>query len=43
MGYQLWIENRAQVEIRRLLGHVRQRVRSPYDYTDLSELLAELD
>ena len=100
MGYQLWIENRAQVEIRRLPGHVRQRVRQavqslsdeprphnsrtlkvlegieleirrlrldrwrviyvvdeewseigvlavrkrpPYDYTDLSELLAELD
>ena len=27
MGYQLWIENEAKAEIRRLPGHVRQRIR----------------
>jgi mRNA interferase RelE/StbE len=27
MGYQLWIEDEAKAEIRRLPGHVRQRIR----------------
>jgi mRNA interferase RelE/StbE len=27
MGYQLWIKDEAKAEIRRLPGHVRQRIR----------------
>jgi hypothetical protein len=30
MRYQLWIEDEAKAEIKRLPGHMRQRIRRPY-------------